>query len=353
MASESAQHPKPATSIEGSPRLALIGCGAIAEQYYLLTLARHPKIIQNLILIDRDDERAKRLALQYGARTTCNDFRAVIHECDGAIIALPTHLHYPVAMELLSCGVHVLCEKPLAESACKAQELVNQAQSTGTMLSVNYFQRLIPSFAKVKELLSKKTYGEPLAIQYYVGEEFRWPTVSGFYFNSVLAARGVLRDRGAHVMDHICWWLEGKPTLLLAENDSFGGSDATAHVRFSLGQCAGEVRLTWLCAFPSWFKVRCERGTISGNVYEYNSLVIQTSNGDTKQLSLKGVETTKLGIGDRVVSNFVAGITKGEKPLIAGRDVLNSIQLIDECYEVASRSTMPWYATPEVHHASL
>jgi predicted dehydrogenase len=280
------------------------------------------------------------------------DYRQAQDKVDGVIIAAPTQFHYPISMEFLSHGVHVLCEKPLAESADRAREMVEQARKSGAVLSVNYLQRLIPSFAKVKELLAEKILGEPLSIKYFVGEEFKWPTVSGFYFNSATSSRGILRDRGAHVFDHICWWLGGKPALLSSQNDSYGGSEAVARIRFRHGRCTGEVKLSWLSSFPCKFIVSCERGTIEGNVYDYRSIVLQTESGRRQGLSLNSNNKTKADIAYDMVTNFIDVVRKGEKPLVSGGDVLDSIEFIDECYATASRFDMPWYETTEVHHGS-
>ena len=43
------------------------------------------------------------------------DYRSVLGEVDAIINALPNSLHAPVIMEALNAGVHVLCEKPLAD----------------------------------------------------------------------------------------------------------------------------------------------------------------------------------------------------------------------------------------------
>jgi predicted dehydrogenase len=339
----SSKCPRSIPSDERSPRIALIGCGAIAEEYYMPALFRHPSILENLILVDQNKGRAQRLAKQLNAKTHLTDYQETPEEVDGVILCVPTHLHYPIAMDLLSRGVHLLCEKPLAESADKAREMIEHAQKTGATLAVNYLQRLIPSFAKVKELLTEKVFGEPLTIKYFVGEEFKWPTVSGFYFNSATSSRGVLRDRGAHVFDHICWWLGGKPELISSENDSFGGSESVAHVRFEHKKCIGEVKLSWLASFPCRFSVTCEEGTIEGDVYDYRNIILKTKSGQVEYVSLNSSDKTKTDIAYKVVSNFINIVSKGERPLVSGSDVLDSIQFIDECYATATRFDMPWY----------
>ena len=213
-----------------APKIAIIGCGAIAENYYLPALASFPSALANLILVDRDSGRLDKLSAMHKIGREARDHREVLEEADGAIIALPTGLHAPVALDFLSRGIPVLCEKPLAENAANARLMVETANRCETTLAVNYLQRLIPHFARAKEIIQKQTYGKLLSMEYVIGEIFNWPTVSGFYFKSDPSTRGVLRDRGAHAVDHICWWLGGKPNLVSSQNDSFGGSEAVARV---------------------------------------------------------------------------------------------------------------------------
>jgi predicted dehydrogenase len=330
-----------------SPRIALIGCGAIAEGYYLPSLAKHPRTLENLILVDQCKERLQKLSATFGVKRCLADYREVLGEADGVIIALPTHLHHSISMDFLSRGVPVLCEKPLAECADKATEMVEQARKTGVPLAVNYLQRLIPSFAKVKELLTEKKLGEPLSIKYFVGEIFDWPTISGFYFNSTISSGGVLRDRGAHVFDHICWWLGDKPKLVSSKNDSFGGREAVAYVQFEHQKCVGEVKLSWLASFPCRFMVECERGTIEGDVYDYQSILLKRGVGENQRINFKSRDRTKADIAYKVVTNFINVVKKNELPLVSGSDVLDSVRFVDECYQAATRFDMSWYTIQE------
>jgi len=340
------QTSKLVTSTGNSLRIALIGCGAIAEGYYLPALARHPRILEALTLVDQNIDRARNLAAAFNAKQCLADYRNAMDENDGVIIALPTHLHHPVSMEFLSRGVPVLCEKPLAESADKAREMVELADRMGTALSTNYSQRLWSQFAKVKEIIESRSLGEPVSIKYYVGEVFNWPTVSGFYFNSAGLGRGVLLDRGAHVLDHICWWLGGKPKVTSSQNDAFGGGEAVARVQFRHNKCVGDVKLSWLSSFPCKFVVEFERGSIEGDVSYPQSVLLTTGDGRQKRVTLKSESWSALGY--RIVDNFISVISNGEKPLVPGCDVLDSTTMIDECYATATRFEMPWYEIPEV-----
>jgi predicted dehydrogenase len=328
---------------ENAPRIALVGCGAITEWFYAPALARHSTVRKNLVLVDRDEARVKKLATKWSVTKFAGDYREVLDEVDGAILAVPTHLHHPIAMEFLARGIPVLCEKPLAQSAPQAREMVNLAEQTGAALAANYTRRLYASFGKIKEMLASRTLGEPLSIEYLVGEEFKWPTVSGFYFDTATSPRGVLLDGGSHVMDIICWWLGGKPELRSCQNDSFGGIDAVTHVQFVHGRCDGTVKLSWLGKSASRYTIKCEAGTIEGGIYDFGSVGLTTPSGHKKVVHLKANEKYYSDFGYKMVDNFIDVIAGRARPLVSGRDVLDSMEFIDECYESASRFDMPWY----------
>jgi predicted dehydrogenase len=331
------------TPADNSARIAIIGCGAITEWFYAPALARRPSVLKKLVLVDPDETRAQQLAKQLNANRYVGDYREILDEVEGAIIAVPTHLHHPIGMEFLARGVPILCEKPLAESAARAREMVNQAAQAGVALAANYTRRLYPSFVKIKELLGNRTYGEPLSLEYLVGEEFKWPTVSGFYFDATTSPRGVLLDIGSHIIDLICWWLGGRPELIACRNDSFGGIDAVTHVRFAHGQCTGEVKLSWLGKSTSRYFVKCETGTIEGGIYDHRSMTLTTHSGHKQTVHLKASERYYSDFGYKLADNFVNVAAGSDKPLISGMDVLDSMEFIDECYAAASRFDMPWY----------
>jgi len=114
-----------------------------------------------------------------------------------------------------------------------------------------------------------------------------------------------------------------------------------AHVQFRHKSCFGEVRLNWLSQFPSHFLVKGSKALVEGDVYDYQNLTLATDSGSKKHIRLEGISKSDIGI--KIVSNFLSVIRNTEKPLVEGRDVLDSIKFIDECYQKASRFSMPWY----------
>lgn len=325
------------------PAIALVGCGAIAEQFYLPVLAKHPQLIDRLVLIDADEERARKLAGQYGARHAGARYEDFVGSVQGAIVAVPTQFHYPISIDFLSSGVDVLCEKPLAESYNRAKDMVSQAKRSGAVLMVNHQRRVYPNLAKAHEIIQARTLGELRSIRYFVGEKFDWPSRSGFYFRAEPRFRGVLRDRGSHVVDVICWWLGGKPDLISSENDSFGGSEAVAEIRFEHESCQGEIRLSWLSKFPGRFWVDFESGSIAGDIYDYNSILVASPSTGGEQHRMKAGQMGYSLIAARIIENFIGVIQRSQDPIVPAQDVLASIQFIDECYASGRRFSMPWY----------
>jgi predicted dehydrogenase len=333
------------TSADGGgapPVIALVGCGAITEALHLPALARHPEIIAKAICVDPNIIRARAMANKFGAAGAVAQYQDVIGDVQGAIVAVPPKLHYPVTMDLLAAKVHVLCEKPLTESAEQARELIAKAAQVGVALCVNNYRRLYPSSIKVRELIATGELGAIRHLEFSSGEKFDWPAASGAYFGAS-ARRGVLADVGAHALDLICWWLGGKPEILSYEDDSMGGTEAVAALHFRLDSCDGTVRLSWLSKYPNTFEIRGDRATVRGALYDWSSLELKPLSGRRRKLRLRSSAKVAQDLGTAMLDNFLDVVRGSAAPLVSGSNVLPSIELLDDCYANRKRMEMPWY----------
>jgi predicted dehydrogenase len=332
-----------------APAVAVVGCGAIAAALHVPTLAKHPELRERLVLVDRDLDRARRLAHEFGVASVAADYRDVLARVDGVVIALPHHLHFGVAVECLRAGVHVLCEKPLAESAAEVAELVAAAEQSRVTLAVNNTRRLFPPSKKVHELLSQGEIGAVRFLGYYDGAKYDWPSASGFAFGLQGTGKGVLLDVGAHVLDLVCWWLGHQPKVTAYADDSFGGSEAVARLSFADGGgggdggAHGEVHLSWLAKLRNGFRIEGEAGSIVGSVYDWRALELASRSGKRKLIPLNSHVRTTSDVGRLVVENFLDVIRSGRSPLVSGQDVAASIAMIEECYARRRRFDMPWH----------
>ncbi|MFX0195380.1 MAG: NAD-dependent epimerase/dehydratase family protein [Candidatus Hodarchaeota archaeon] len=325
-----------------APRIAIVGCGAIAELYYLPAISKSPSVLKNLVLVDTNEARLKELASKFNIRNYKNDYREILNEVAGVIVAVPPCLHYRISMDFLEKGVHVLCEKPLTESSFEAKEMVAQARKSGVTISVNNTRRLFHSYSKTKELISDGTIGNIISIKFIDGETFQWPTVSGFYFNRT-SKKGVLLDRGCHGLDTICWWLGGKPKVISCENDSFGGVEGVTLAKFEYKGCLVEVKLSWLTQLQNTYTIVGELGMIEGGIEEWNSVTISYKSGKKEKIKVKSKERHYNDFGDKIVANFLDVVSKGATPLIPANEIIPSIELLEECYRSAKSLRMPWH----------
>lgn len=85
-------------------------------------------------------------------------------EVDAVVVATPVIAHYPLALQALKRGKHVLVEKPMCARVDEARELVAVAERTKRVLMVDHTYVFHSAVRKLKELKTSGTLGE---ITYY------------------------------------------------------------------------------------------------------------------------------------------------------------------------------------------
>jgi predicted dehydrogenase len=342
---------KTKTMNTGHPSVALIGCGAIAESLYLPALADIPHVMEKLILVDNSPERASAMAKKFNAGSVKSDYHEILGAVDGAIVAVPHHLHHAIARDFLAAGAHVLCEKPLSETADEVRDLIAIARNNNVTISVNNTRRLVPNSVKVKELIAQGAIGKLRSISYLEGSEFDWPTASGFYSAANTSRKGIMLDLGAHIFDVISFWLGAKPRLVSAECDSFGGVEAVAAVTLEHDGCVCTIRMSHLSRLPNSFRITGERGWIGGEIHNVGTITLATSAGKQTIHARTHPDESPL-FNRKPIAAFFGLLHNTGEPVVAAHDVLPSIELIEEAYARATRFPMPWYENAEVVHES-
>ncbi len=328
-----------------APRLALIGCGAIAESFHAAALKRRPALCPNVVTVDPDIERAERLAGRLGAARVASDYREVLGDVDGAIVSVPHHLHVPITLECLRRKIHVLCEKPIAETVGQVDTLIATAAASGVTVSVNNTKRLYPACQTTKRLIAEGALGRLTNMELVLGEVLAWPAVSGHQFGRTSGGRGVFFDIGAHVVDLACWWLSDKANVVSYRDDSLGGSEAVAELEFVSGTCHGHIRLSWLSKLSNTFRIAGDAGTLDGGMNDYESVWLAPRGRPRTQVTAARKPVDFAGV---LLDNFVAVILGQAEPLIPVEEVAPSIAVIEESYARRARFDMPWHVPPSL-----
>ncbi len=323
-----------------TPRIAVIGCGAIAELYHLPALAQDPHIRNGLVLVDSNQARAVAMAAKFCVHSTANNFEDLIGQIDGAIVATPPALHFSMSSKLLQHGIHVLCEKPLAETYQEASQLVQLAAASKVTLSVNQTRRLFPTYGKIRQFIAEGVLGEIRSIQYHDGFEFSWPAATGHYFRQ--GARGAWSDTGIHLLDTVCWWLDGQPEIVDSRNDSFGGPEAMATVRLRHRQADIELKVSRLGRLRNRFRIEGTLGRIDAGNEDWQAISVQFHDGGQRRIKLKCAAVNYNDFAQPLMQNFVQVLRGRAQPLIAAESALPGVALLEQAYAMATLFPMPW-----------
>ncbi|MEM3896426.1 MAG: Gfo/Idh/MocA family oxidoreductase, partial [Archaeoglobaceae archaeon] len=145
-------------------RVAVIGVGNMGYHHARIysEFAKEGKV-ELVGVSDVNAYRAKEVAEKFGTRAF-KDYRELLGFVDAVSIAVPTPLHYEVAMDFIKAGVHVLVEKPIADSVEKAEEMIREAEKNGVVLMVGHVERFNPAVLKLKELISAGELGEVITM---------------------------------------------------------------------------------------------------------------------------------------------------------------------------------------------
>lgn len=325
-------------------KIAIVGCGAITDQSYLPVLSRMSEF-EVVALVDLDVERARTLAQRYGIPHYSKTADEVAALAEAGVVAVANCLHHEVSCDLMKRGLHVFCEKPMATTKARAEAMVRWARENGVILNVGNIRRFYWVNRRVKELVDSQELGRLLSFHIEEGFIHNWPTTSGFYFDKAKSGGGILVDTGAHVLDLLLWWIGHYPTCISYKDDNFGSVEAECHLELEFKESVGgSVTLSRLRRRKNAYSLTFENGTLSFEPYDPSGIcnAIRMEQNDT----IKVLKAPKaMGFGHyfkQQLAAFFRGI-RGRVP--SGLDpasVLPSIQLIEECYQKATRLQLPW-----------
>jgi predicted dehydrogenase len=108
-------------------------------------------------VVDVDSRRADQTAKQYGI-VACDSHHQLSGLVDAAVVAVPTNLHHRIALDLLSEGIDVLVEKPLATTVACAEELCRVAQDNKRRIQVGHLERFNPSYLEAARKIKQPKY---------------------------------------------------------------------------------------------------------------------------------------------------------------------------------------------------
>jgi predicted dehydrogenase len=193
--------------VSGKVRVGIIGTSWWTEMMYLPSLRSHAGA-EIAAICGRDRGRAEELAKANSIPRVFTDHRGLIGsgDVDAVVVATPDDLHLPMTMDALDAGLHVLCEKPIANNADDGRRMEQKARAAGVKNMVLFTWRWQPHWKHLKRLVEDGYIGRCRQARFAFDggmarhQDYTW-RIDGARSN------GMVGDLGSHMIDLARWFL--------------------------------------------------------------------------------------------------------------------------------------------------
>lgn len=341
-------------------RLAIIGCGAVAQVLYKNALKSLAEKIELVGVVDIKKSNADKILNEFPGAKYVSDYNELLkmNLLDAAIIALPHKLHAPVAIQCLEKNVNVLVEKPIATNSTDAEAMVKAAEKAGKILTVGYFRRLFRATCAIKEIIDNQLLGKVVRFEFTEGENYSWPAASDSFFSFDSAGGGVLIDAGAHTTDLLLWWFGDYADIDYYDNGQKTGveSDLMADIIMKTG-VKGRLRMSRSMPLANKYRIEFEKGWIVWNCDDVNHFEMGAHSctlpwNINTTFSCEPTMTITDGRSDALpdffdyftlqLQKFAQSIKDNKKPEVDGTEGARNIKFIEDCYRNRKVLSEPW-----------
>jgi predicted dehydrogenase len=189
-------------------RIGIIGTSGFSNMFHLPILSGCQRA-ELAALCGRNQKRTQEIANQYKIPRVYTDYREMIEEAqiDAVVVTAPDDLHYEMTMAALDAGLHVLCEKPLANNANHARQMFEKAEQARLKHLLNLTWRWLPQVQFIKHLLDEGYLGRVYQANFQFA--FGWRNQREYdWVHDGDRSNGVLGSLGSHMID-LARWLIG------------------------------------------------------------------------------------------------------------------------------------------------
>ncbi|GAA0975352.1 Gfo/Idh/MocA family oxidoreductase [Acrocarpospora macrocephala] len=325
-------------------RLALVGCGRIAQAAHLPALEK-AEGVELVAVSDPSQDVARAVAGRYGIPAAYTDQAQVFADpsVEAVVVAAPDRFHYSIAAAALKAGKHVLVEKPLASTVQEAEVLAVLVAETGLVLQVGAMKRHDQGVEYARRFITERL-GEPRSFNawYRIGD--LRPGIEATLFPPIYAdmaarqteaafkadrRRYLLATHGAHVFDTVRFLLGDVASIVSRHRED--GRDQIWQILLTTASGAiGTVSVTVDVpgAPAEGIEVFGSTGTVRVDThfpfYRRASTVHAYAGGETTV-----PELTDGDAYERQAEAFARTIRDGGRPVPDVLDGLRAIRLID------------------------
>jgi predicted dehydrogenase len=142
-------------------RVAIVGCGKIADQHLLAI--RRISTSQVVAVCDRERLMAKQLAERFAIDGCFDDVAEMLRTTkpDVVHITTPPQSHHDLGRQCLEAGCHVYVEKPFTVTAREARSLIELASNLGLSVTAGHNYQFTPEMLAMRKLVREGFLGGP------------------------------------------------------------------------------------------------------------------------------------------------------------------------------------------------
>lgn len=227
----------------------IIGAGNIAHKF--IEAVRMTKNADVTAVASKSLERARDWAEKEGLSRYYDSYETLLADPDIDIIYIATlsNAHYDNIKACLEAGKHVICEKPMTQTASQAQEVITLAREKQLFLMEGMWSRFLPKSLRVRRWIQEGRIGELHLMQANIG----WKadkTYNKRLFYPELGG-GSLYDIGIYPMELLPYYADQKITQMqFLKKDYSTGVDDIVSLNLQLERCIANIQCSFTTKMP-------------------------------------------------------------------------------------------------------
>ena len=194
-------------------KLVLIGFGDIAQSEHLPAIQASADFSLEAIIEVKEERREEARKTGAPIFESLDEIDSI--DFDAAIITTPPEITPILAAQCLRRGIHVLIEKPIANSVQEAEQLSSLITNRPQTLQVGFVNRFSPAILELRELIDTGKLGNPLTINMGAFDETLDENNPAHFEKiiSFLSNGSSFAHEGSHLLDYLRFLGFGDPEI--------------------------------------------------------------------------------------------------------------------------------------------
>lgn len=340
-------------------RVAVVGCGAIAQQKHIPAIRNCRRIAELVAVCDKNAELLNKVADANNVKAKYESIDDLLagQKIDIVDLCTPPQTHAAVALKSIESGCHVLMEKPMALTVEDCDSINNAAESKGKKVCVIHNDLYHPPVLAARRLVKDGTIGALVWMRIYLSTP-RWDMIDlkDHWYHRLPG--GVIGETGPHVaylstafigrISEVDIYARNRLGLAWAPHDEFSitlrGEQATSSVILSYSRNSWGAQVD-LIGTESMLTIDLERQILVKNSLKDLSRIpiAKSSFNSAAQMMLGLAKNSLLSVAgryrigtERIIEGFIKSVVNGSPVPVSGdegREVARVMGIIASKYK--------------------